>query len=157
MSGGEVMRQLVAIIAMMACAACAKAEKPRPDFRPALDAHLAALTAKDLDAYKSTITSGDDLMIIFPEGEVIEPTNSVLKFHEEWFQDSDWRMDLEVQKIMEGADMAAALLKYDFRDTADGEPRSAWLMLLFKLENGEWRLIHDQNTRIKQNTSSETE
>ena len=58
---------------------------------------------------------------------------------------------------MEGADMAAAFMKYDYRDTPDGEPRSAWLTLIFKLEEGEWRLIHDQNTRITQSTENETE
>ena len=54
----------------------------------------------------------------------------------------------ELIRIIEGEDMAMALYSYAYRDTPDGEPRSSWLMLLFKLEDGVWRLVHDQNTRI---------
>ena len=151
------MKHVFVLMGMMLLAACGEAEKARPDFRAALDAHLGAITAKDLEAYKPTVTGGEDLMIIFPEGEVIESTQSVISFHEEWFQDANWRMDTDIVKIIEGKDMSAALLKYDYRDTPEGEPRSAWLLLLFKLEDGAWRLVHDQNTRIKQNTNSETE
>lgn len=157
------MKQFVFIsMIALALAACdvktdAVAEKARPDFRAALDAHLTAIEAKDIEAYKPTVTGGDDLMIIFPAGEVIDTTEGVVAFHDEWFQDENWRWDGEVVKIMEGADMAAAFMKYDYRDTPDREPRSAWLTLIFKLEEGEWRLIHDQNTRITQSTENETE
>lgn len=142
------MRYGLALIGTLLLMACSAAEKPRPDFRAALDAHLAAISAKDLDAYKRTVTSGEDLYLIFPDGSAIETTEGVFAFHQEWFEDSNWRMEPEVMKVMEGEDMSAALLKYDYRDTPEGEPRSAWLVLIFKLEDGEWRLVHDQNTRI---------
>ena len=151
------MRIIVASLGALLLAACGGAETARPDFRTALDVHLSAITEKDFDAYKPTVTSGEDLNLIFPDGSAIETTEGVLTFHEEWFGDPNWRMAPEVVKIMEGEDMAAALLKYDYRDTPDGEPRSSWLVLVFKLEDGEWRLVHDQNTRITQETSSEPE
>ncbi|MFC2952138.1 YybH family protein [Marinicaulis aureus] len=149
------MKYLVVLFGALWLAACGAAETTRPDFRTALDAHLAAIAAKDFDAYKPTVTSGEDLHLIFPDGSVIETTQGVFDFHEEWFADSNWRMDPDVVKVMEGEDMAAALLKYDYRDTPEGDPRASWLILVFGLENGQWRLIHDQNTRIIQQTSSE--
>lgn len=153
------MRSVVIALSALLLAACdaGDAASARPDFRAALDAHLAAIGARDIDAYKTTITSDDDLHIIFPGGEVIETTDGVVSFHEGWFQDTEWRWDGEVLKIMEGEDMAAAYMKYDYRDTPEGDPRSAWLLLLFQLEEGEWRLIHDQNTRIAQTPTQTSE
>ncbi|WDI31716.1 nuclear transport factor 2 family protein [Hyphococcus flavus] len=149
------MRVFIIALNVLFLASCSEAQAPRPDFNAAVKAHLAAINAKDLEAYAPTVTGRNDLMIIFPEGEVIETTDDVIGFHREWFQDENWRMDIETVKLMEGEDMSAALLKYDYRDTPEGEPRSSWLLLLFQLEGGEWRLIHDQNTRITQTTENE--
>lgn len=146
------MKQILIAAFALVLAACdaGDAVSARPDFRPALDAHLAAIQARDLEALKPTITSGEDLLLVSPGGEVIETTEGFVALHEEWFKDANWRWDGEVVKIMEGEDMAAAFVKYDYRDTPEGEPRSSWLLLLFQLEDGAWRLIHDQNTRITQ-------
>ncbi len=142
------MKRSLAILGALMLAACGGAETPRPDFREALDAHLAAIETKDIDAYIPTVTSAEDLHLIFPDGSAIETTEGVVAFHREWFADAGWRMEPEVVKVMEGEDMAAALLKYDYRDTPEGEPRSSWLILVFELEDGAWRLVHDQNTRL---------
>ena len=127
----------------------------RPPFRPALRAHLDAIENKDLAAFKPTLTTREDLRVVFPNGEVIETTDGVIAFHEEWFRDANWRWEGEVVNIIEGVDMAAAFMKYEYRDTPDGAPRAAWLALIFKLEDGAWRLVHDQNTRINTNTEPE--
>lgn len=134
--------------ACLALAGCA-AETPRPDFRAALDAHLAAIQARDLDAFKATLTSDATLYTIFPNGEALTTTADAVLLHESWFKEKNWQWHGEVVRLIEGADMATALLKYEYRDMPEGEPRSAWLALVFKLEDGEWRLVHDQNTRIE--------
>jgi len=157
------MRLILTAFAVLALSACEMkttdvAEKVRPDFRAALDAHLGAIAARDLDALTATLTNGDDLNVIFPNGAMLENTDAVVAFHREWFSDDQWRMDPAVVKTIEGADMATALIKYDYRDTPAGAPRSSWLALVFKIEGGEWRLVHDQNTRIEPQTElTETE
>jgi hypothetical protein len=78
----------------------------------------------------------------------LDTTRSVVDFHRQWFNDPNWIMEPEVVKIMEGDQQATALIRYEYRDRLEGRPRSAWLLLVFQLENGTWRLIHDQNTRI---------
>jgi len=120
-----------------------------PAFRPALDAHLATIAARDLEGFDKTLTSGDDLNVIFPNGALAPDTQAVREFHAEWFSDKDWVMEPEVIKVIEGKDMATALLKYSYRDNAKSEPRMNWLVLVFKLEDGAWKLVHDQNTKIE--------
>ncbi|MEZ5921498.1 MAG: nuclear transport factor 2 family protein [Parvularculaceae bacterium] len=140
------MKHLIAFAFAFLIAGCDTASKP--DFRKVLDAHLAAIAARDLEAYEATITSGEEMTLIFPNGETLEKRDDVVAFHKEWFADPSWRMDPEIVKVSGGEDLSYALIKYDYRDTPEGEPRAAWLVLIFKLENGAWRLLHDQNTRI---------
>ena len=150
-------RFFISLLALFAVAACnadtaenaePAAAAPRPDFRAALDDHIAAVQGRDLEAFEATLTSGEDLYVIFPGGAALETKDAILDFHREWFSDKDWIWDIQVEKIIEGEDMATAVTRYAYRDNAEGAPRLAWLVLVFKLEDGEWRLVHDQNTRI---------
>ncbi len=137
-----------AIFMLGACVPPEVQSEQAPDFNAALDAHLAAVTTRDLEGLKATLTSGNDLNVIFPDGSLISTTKDVVDFHTEWFKDKDWIMEPEVVKVIEGSDMATALIKYVYRDNAAGPPRSSWLVLVFELEDGTWKLVHDQNTRI---------
>lgn len=123
-------------------------EEAAPSFKQALQQHLDAILDKDLDAYVPTLTASDDLMLIFPAGELIDTREGIIEFHRNWFADDNWVMEPEVVKTIVGSDQATAVLRYQYRDTADGEPRSSWLVLVFQLEDDQWRLVHDQNTRI---------
>ncbi len=147
---------LLAIIAIPAfTVSCAQpeeieaAETTAPAFRPALEAHLATIASRDLEGFEKTLTGDGDLNVIFPNGVLLPTNKDVMDFHEQWFADTDWVMEPEIVKVIEGGDMATALLKYRYRDTADGEARSNWLVLVFQVEDGEWKLVHDQNTRIE--------
>ncbi|HPE47891.1 MAG TPA: nuclear transport factor 2 family protein [Hyphomonas sp.] len=140
--------QIVAVSVLM-LAVCAHVPAARPDFAAAVENHLAAIKAKDINAFLPTISATDELDVIFPNGEVLKGHDAVADFHKEWFGDSEWRMTPVVDKLIEGKDLSTALVRYDYRDTPDGAPRSAWLVLVFRLEDGAWRLVHDQNTRIE--------
>ena len=124
-------------------------EAETPAFRPALDAHLATISALDLEGFNKTLTSGGDLNVIFPNGTLVPDTQAVRDFHAEWFSDKGWFMEPEVIKVIEGKDMATALIKYSYRDNAKSETSMNWLVLVFKLEDGAWKLVHDQNTKIE--------
>ena len=143
-------RGAIAAVAMMLAACGSKA----PDFQTALDVHLASIAARDLEAFKATTTSGDDLYVIFPTGAALTTTAEVIDFHEAWFDNDEWSLEPEVVKTIVGKDVAIALIKYNYRDTPDTPARSSWLVLVFKLEDGEWRLVHDQNTRIEQSAAA---
>ncbi|MEE9433679.1 MAG: nuclear transport factor 2 family protein [Sphingorhabdus sp.] len=140
---------LVIPLALALTACIRTVEKPgAPDFRAAVEQHLEAVENRDFDTFKNTLTKTDDLNVIFPGGSVLENTQAVLDFHKQWFADDKWVFKTNIEKVIGGSDQSTALVKYSFQDSADGEPREAWLVLTFQLEDGSWRLIHDQNTRI---------
>lgn len=119
-----------------------------PSFDTALNMHLKAIQGRNLKDFKATITNGETLPIIFPGGAMMDSKTEILKVHKDWFSDPKWIWEPEILRTYVSGNLAVATVKYDYRDTADGEPRSAILGLVFELQKGEWRLVHDQNTRI---------
>ena len=53
-------------------------------------------------------------------------------------------------QLMAGPDFAVITTRSFYSDTDNGQPvrTSSWVTFTFRRENGEWRLIHDQNTRV---------
>jgi ketosteroid isomerase-like protein len=136
------------LVCALLIAACEARTSVQPDFDAALERHLGAIQSRDLEAFVSTLTSGDTLYTIFPDGEALTTPAQAIALHKEWFADRDWVWEGEVVQKIVGTDLATALMKYDYRDAPESAPRSSWLVLVFRLEDGEWRLVHDQNTRI---------
>ena len=136
---------MVGIVLLSACSA----PKP-PSFEAAVDAHLAAIVDRDLDAYLKTITKTESLPLIFPDGSFLATRAENEAMTKDWFANKDWRMTFEPVSKVIGSDLAVVLVKYAYQDTPDGDPRYAYLALTFQLQDGEWRLVLDQNTRIEQ-------
>lgn len=119
-------------------------------FVATLDRHVAAVPARDLAAIEATITRGDSLELMFPSGKRLTTRAEYLDFHRKWFADKGWTITFERQSLTEGKDIAFATYKTTVSSTDNGKPvnSASWLTLTFRKEGGEWRLVHDQNTRI---------
>ena len=137
-----------AIIAVFAVLVTACGAKTPPPFDAALKAHFEAIQNRDIEAYTKTITADPNLPLIFPEGTMLMTRAEVIDFHKTWFADPNWVYEPKVIGTLVSGNAAVATIRYAYRDNPDGPPRSAFLGLVFELQNGEWRLIHDQNTRI---------
>lgn len=120
------------------------------DLESAVQAHLAAVQAKDLDALRPTLTSTDELQIVFPNGHVLPSTEAALAFHASWFEDPAWTWTGTVERVVEGRDLGYALVRYAYQDTPEDPASTSWLVLVFRRERGTWRLLHDQNTAIQE-------
>ena len=136
----------------VATSACATtpSDSAAPSFEAAVERNLAAVTARDHRALADTITEGERLLLIFPNGHATYSRADYLAFHREWFADPGWTMAFERIALDVGGGYGHALYRttYDGDGNGPDEPRSSFLTLGFRLENGQWRLVHDQNTRI---------
>lgn len=137
------------VLALTAASACNRG--PVPGFDETLEAHIAAVEGRDMDGFLATISDDTILPVIFPDGSVEMDRAKIIEFHKTWFADPNWRMKIEVVEKSHYRDYAIALTKTSYRDTPDGEDRYAILSLMFAVEDGEWKLIYDQNTRIQNN------
>ncbi|WP_432147998.1 YybH family protein [Streptomyces sp. bgisy029] len=117
------------------------------DFTTALDRHLAAVRARDLAAYMATVH--DEATVILPNGRTVTGAEAVRAFHQSWFADPDWTMETETVRTVVHQDTAVAVLDVHYRDLdEDGKPYALryLLSLVFARADGNWLLVHDQNT-----------
>jgi ketosteroid isomerase-like protein len=139
---------LVGLFAAVTCSSPA----PAPAFRPAVEAHLAAISARDMERLLPTLTLGNDLTMIAPNGYKWDTRQQYVDFHRQWFATKDdGKLSYEIVRLTESPALGHALIKirYTSRDDA-GKPQTinSWLTLTFALEEGLWRLVFDQNTLL---------
>jgi hypothetical protein len=127
---------------------CNRGTFMKPDFDKALQEHLDAIANRDIEAFKSHLTRGDKLYTIVQNGQAFTTPSELIAIHEQWFNDQNWIWEGSVVHKLVGEDMAMALVKYQYRAKAEDEPFSTWLLYIFQLQEGEWRLVHDQNTAL---------
>ena len=141
----------VLALAAVLLAACADAGSPAAapsaaDLSATVDAHIAAIGARDLDALLETVTTRDSLTLIFPDGTILPTRQAYVDFHTAWFADSTWTMELRPVSTTVRGGLGVALLRTTYTDAAG--PRDGVLALTFAPEAGAWRLVFDQNTRV---------
>lgn len=146
---------LVVAALLLSGAAPARAQEETQPFVPALEAHLEAVVAHDMDALLPTLTRGEALTMITPEGNRLSTKEQYIDFHRQWFaaDDDQEELDFEIVSVVESSELSHALMRirYVFTDPA-GEKQNytGWLTLTFALEDGRWALVFDQNTGINE-------
>jgi hypothetical protein len=88
------------------------------------------------------------LYTIVQNGHAFKTSQELIAMHEEWFKDQNWIWEGSVIRKVVGEDLAFALIKYKYRAKKEDKPFSTWLTYVFRLEDNEWRIIHDQNTAL---------
>ena len=140
------------IVIGLLCSTLAGAASVAPE--RSLDAvfaeHVKAVQSRDLPALERTITSSEQLTLILPNGTQTSTRQAYVDFHKEFFSTRTWTIEFEPVSRLVGADFAVLTTKSLYQDTVDGKPyRSrSWVTFTFHKEQGQWRLIHDQNTRL---------
>ncbi|GAA3236279.1 YybH family protein [Nonomuraea helvata] len=117
------------------------------EFSQALDAHLKAIEARDLEAYLATVHQ--DASVILPNGTLLRGKEAIAEFHTAWFGDPDWSLRAETVRAETLGEAAFALLSVEYDDLdPEGEPyqKVYYLTLYFTRADGRWLLVHDQNT-----------
>jgi len=146
-----VYRKAVILIVLLCSTVAATASGAAEQSLDALFAeHVKAVQSRDLPALERTITSGEQLTLILPDGTQTSTRQAYLGFHKEFFSTQSWTIQFEPVSRIVGADFAVLTTKSLYRDSVDGKPYSSrsWVTFTFRKEQGQWRLIHDQNTRL---------
>ena len=101
-------------------------------------------------ALERTITSAEQLTLILPNGVQTSTRQAYVDFHKQFFAEKTWTIQFETVSRTVGTDFAVLTTKSLYQDVVDGKPyRSrSWVTFTFQKESGQWRLIHDQNTRL---------
>ncbi len=122
---------------------------PDKDLAATLDAHVKAVQSRDLPALEKTITTGETLDLILPNGKRMTTRAEYVDLHRDWFKETNWTWKLEPLAVPTGGDMAiiTARTHYEEREGTKTTATENYLSLAFRKEANTWRLVHDQNTR----------
>lgn len=120
----------------------------KQDFDLAIQNHLDSIANRDIEAFKSHITKENTLYTIVQNGHAFKTPEEIVAIHEDWFKDDSWIWEGEVIHKVVGEDVGMALIKYDYRPKAEDAPVSTWLLYVLQIQDGEWRIVHDQNTSL---------
>ena len=120
----------------------------KPDFDLALQKHFDSIANRDLDAFKSHMSANKTLYTIVQNGHAFTTPQEIIDIHEDWFKCPDWTWEGSVVHKLVGEDMAMAVIKYNYRANAGSTPIETWLTYVFAIEDGEWKIVHDQNTAL---------
>lgn len=118
------------------------------NFDQALQQHFAAIAARDLEAFKSHLTESETLHTIVQTGHAFTTVAETVELHRQWFLDPNWSWQATVVHKVVGTDVAMALINYHYRPHAEAEGFKSWLTYVFQLQQGQWRIVHDQNTAV---------
>ena len=120
----------------------------KPDFESALQQHFAAIANRDIEAFKAHLTRRETLYTIVQNGYAFKTPAETIAIHEQWFKDPNWIWEGTVVHKVVGEDVAMALVRYQYRAKPEDAPFETWLTYVFALEEGQWRMVHDQNTAL---------
>ncbi|MDB5071756.1 MAG: hypothetical protein JWM87_2867 [Candidatus Eremiobacteraeota bacterium] len=118
-------------------------------FREALDEHLGALQARDVERFAATL--GADAAVVDGAGAIKRGTGAVLRSHAEWFaMPEPWTFAYELLFTRETESSGLALIDVTYRHTPDAEPARFLLSLLFERDaDGAFKFVYDQNTPLR--------
>ena len=130
--------------------AAVPAQAVEPSVDAAFAAHVKAIQSRDLAALARTISDGKQLILILPNGTLTQTRQEYLDFHKEFFASKSWSIRFDPVSANVGSEFAVLTTKSLYEDVQDGSPvrTRSWVTFIFRKEAGEWRLIHDQNTRV---------
>lgn len=114
----------------------------------AIATHLASVRERDMRGIEATITKGDRLVLILPDGTRTDSRQEYIDFHKSFFNDKDWSMTFDEIARISTERLVMVSLRSTFRPAAVADGRSSWLSMGFGCETGDWRLVFDQNTRL---------
>lgn len=115
-----------------------------------LQAHVAAVQARDLAALEKTLATADALDLILPNGKRMTTRAEFVDLHREWFKETNWTWTFEPLSVTATDKLAVITGRTRYEEHEDGKTTVGenWLSLTFLKEPSGWRLVRDQNTRM---------
>ncbi|GAA4429441.1 hypothetical protein GCM10023148_33850 [Actinokineospora soli] len=114
------------------------------DPQAVIDAHLAAIPARDLAGYAATLHP--DVVVVVTSGRVMTGAAEVTAFHEAWFAEPGWTYEAVTTHRTTAAGVATRVVEVTYVDGPGATPSRFAMGLVFVPVGGRWLLVHDQCT-----------
>lgn len=117
------------------------------------DVYVKSVQNSDLEGLFSTVTEKEKFFFLTSRGKLINSRQGYYEFHEGWFRESNWEMPVDLLEVHEGTHYGYTTAIFHYKSKAP-EGRTyvldAYFTLIFRKENGMWKVVADMITPIEQ-------
>jgi len=112
--------------------------------------YFKAVKKRDMATMLSYVTDGNEIPFILGDGGLKHTRKEYIGFHEFWFGDKKWEMDIEIVNTTKYENGAIIIGKSSYYP--DKESRSTvyynLVTLVYQKQKGLWKIVGDVNTAI---------
>jgi len=125
-------------------------------FVETMQKHLDAVSNKDLETLKSTLSPKGNMQLILPQTKITNTADEFMKYHEAWFaMDNSWAFETKILNTEVGQEYGIAITEIVYSEPErDGKPyfnRMYVSYALQKIDNA-WYIIKDHASSIEKST-----
>ncbi|HHH50080.1 MAG TPA: hypothetical protein ENK52_03780 [Saprospiraceae bacterium] len=138
--------------------AAIKASHNKEACKKLLQKHLDAVSNKDLETLKSTLTPTGDFYFVMPQSEITSKVEDFVKVHEQWFQDTTWTFDTKILMMDVGDKVAYAVVEIVYREPErNGKPYFNRMAVSYGLRkiDGNWYVSKDHACSLEKTKAGE--
>tara|TARA_R110002073_G_scaffold57778_4_gene146683 strand:+ start:89657 stop:90028 length:372 start_codon:yes stop_codon:yes gene_type:complete len=120
-----------------------------------MEKHLDAVTNRDLETLRSTMSPNGNMQLILPSTEIINKVDGFMKYHEDWFSDPSWTFETKILNTEIGEFMGMAIVEIVYREPdRDGGPYFNRMIVSYDLQKikGQWYIIKDHASSVEKST-----
>lgn len=118
--------------------------------------HLDAVSNKDIETLKSTMSPKGDMLLILPQSEIMEGVDAFINYHIDWFAvNNGWTFETKILETKVGETLGMAITEIVYREPdRNGEPYFNRMIVSYVLEkiDGEWYVVKDHASSIEKST-----
>ena len=123
-------------------------------FMTTLEKHMNAITSKDLEVLKESMSPLGHMFFISPNANMVDSVNDYLKYNRDRFQDSTWTMEMEIMNLEVEDKMGFAIVKGHFRknesnNLSNYNEQEFIISYTLRIEKGKWYVVKEQLTPIE--------
>ncbi|WP_055443519.1 YybH family protein [Lacinutrix himadriensis] len=125
-------------------------------FVETMQKHLDAVSNKDLNALKSTLSPEGNMQLILPQTEITNTVDAFMKYHEDWFAvQAPWTFETKILNTKIGESFGIAITEIVYKEPErDGKPYFNRMYVSYALQKieGKWYIIKDHASSIEKST-----
>ncbi|RMA64861.1 YybH family protein [Ulvibacter antarcticus] len=124
-------------------------------FIETMQTHLDAVTNRDLETLKQTLSPNGNMQLILPGTETTNTVDEFMQYHKDWFASPNWTFETKILNTEIGTEMGMAVTEIVYREPLrDGKPYFNRMIVSYDLKmiNGKWFVIKDHASSVEKST-----
>ncbi len=144
--------KIIAVIVTLFFSCQQKTTDLSAEFIVALEKHLKAVSEKNIEILKNTLSEKEEIYLILPGSEPVKSNEGFLKMHKDWFQDTTWTFETQIIHTEIQANIGTALVEVMYKEPdRNGKPYFNKMAVSYTLKKlqGQWYIIMDHASSIE--------